>query len=91
MFDCVKSGEYVLTVKRSEFIASSYLIGSRDEAKRISSELRAKHRDARHVCYGYIADGSETTSATTMTANRAAPPASPYIPRSRRLTCGVRS
>ena len=56
MFDCVKSGEYVLTVKRSEFIASSYLIGSRDEAKRISSELRAKHRDARHVCYGYIAD-----------------------------------
>ena len=56
MFDCVKSGEYVLTVMRSEFIASSYLIGSRDEAKRISSELRAKHRDARHVCYGYIAD-----------------------------------
>lgn len=56
MFDCIKSGEYVLTVKRSEFIASSYIVNKRDDVKRIIAELKAKHRDARHVCCGYIAD-----------------------------------
>lgn len=59
MFSCVNVGEYTLVEKKSRFIASSYLMESRDDAKRIQSELRAKNVGARHVCYAYIGAKSD--------------------------------
>lgn len=56
MISCVRSGERELVVKKSRFIAYSYRISSRDEVKPIIAALKSKHPDARHVCYGYIAD-----------------------------------
>lgn len=53
---CVRSGERELVVKKSRFIAYSYQIAARDEVKRIVDALKAEHSDARHVCYGFIAD-----------------------------------
>lgn len=56
MILCVKQGRYELTVKHSRFIALSYLIDSRDDVKRIVDGLKSEYIDARHICYGYIAD-----------------------------------
>lgn len=52
----VDSGEYELTVKKSRFIAVSRMIDGREDVKRLIAELRVKHPDARHVCYGFVAD-----------------------------------
>lgn len=56
MFFCVGQGEYELEIKRSRFIASSYRIEGRDDVKGLIAALKARHKDARHVCYGFIAD-----------------------------------
>lgn len=56
MFLRVNDGESELAVKRSRFIAVARGINSRDQAKSIASELKKLHRDARHVCYAFIAD-----------------------------------
>ena len=58
MFTCVKSGKFSLVIKKSEFIAYSYIIGGREEVKQIIAQLKKQHPEARHVCYGYIADES---------------------------------
>ncbi|MBD5132200.1 MAG: YigZ family protein [Clostridiales bacterium] len=56
MTECVRTGEYELVIKRSRFIAYSYRIESRDEVKPIIDALKKQHPEARHVCYGFIAD-----------------------------------
>ncbi len=56
MFLRVKNGENEIVIKKSRFIAVSRGIDSRDDVKRIVDELKAAHREARHVCYGFIAD-----------------------------------
>ena len=56
MILCVRSGEHELVIKKSRFLAFSYCIDSRDEVKAIIDALKAEHVDARHVCYGFIAD-----------------------------------
>ena len=56
MFLCVNPGRHELTVKRSEFIAFSYMIDGRDEVKAHIKELRERFCDARHVCHAFIAD-----------------------------------
>ncbi len=56
MFRRLRDGETTLVVKKSKFIARSYTISSRDDAKRIADGLWKEYPDATHVCYGYIAD-----------------------------------
>ncbi len=56
MFLTVVEGEAETTIKRSRFIAVSRGISSRDDVKRIVADLKREHREARHVCYGFIAD-----------------------------------
>lgn len=58
MFFRVKDGEYEFTEKRSRFIAVARCVSCRDDVKALVAQLRAEHREARHVCYGYIADES---------------------------------
>ena len=53
---CVAQGEYELEIKRSRFIATSHRIDSRDDVKDIIAAIKLEHKDARHVCYGFIAD-----------------------------------
>lgn len=53
---CVRRGEYELEIKRSRFIATSHRIESRDEVKDVIADIKQSHKDARHVCYGFIAD-----------------------------------
>ncbi len=52
----LNDGETETLVKRSRFIAISRGASSRDEAKEFALELKKRHRDARHVCYAFIAD-----------------------------------
>ena len=56
MFSAVRSGEAELVVKRSRFIAVARSVSGRDEVKAFAAELKKEHREARHVCYGFIAD-----------------------------------
>ena len=56
MIVCVNEGEYELVIKKSRFIAISRHIETRDDVRPIIDALKAEHPDARHVCYGYIAD-----------------------------------
>lgn len=56
MFLSVRPAEHELDVKKSRFIASAYTISGRDEVKRIIAELWKTHAEARHICYGFIAD-----------------------------------
>ncbi len=52
----VRCGESELAVKKSRFIAVASPASSRDEVKALVARLKKEHREARHVCYGYIAD-----------------------------------
>lgn len=56
MIFCVTPGEYELVIKKSRFIAYSYNIETRADVKPIIDALKSKHQDARHVCYGFVAD-----------------------------------
>lgn len=56
MIVCVNEGNKELVVKKSRFIAISKRIETRDDVKAFADGLKAKHPDARHVCYAYIAD-----------------------------------
>ena len=56
MISCVRSGEHELVIKKSRFISYSYRISSRDDVKPTVDALKAEHKEARHVCYGFIAD-----------------------------------
>lgn len=58
MFYTVREGESELTVKKSRFIAVARTASSRDEVREFAARLKKEHREARHVCYGYIADES---------------------------------
>ena len=56
MIICVNEGKRELVIKRSTFIAFSKHIETRAQAKSVVDSLKAEHRDARHVCYAYVAD-----------------------------------
>ena len=56
MFLAVRAGQAEFTEKRSRFIAIAGPASSRDEVKAFVAELKKEHREARHVCFGYIAD-----------------------------------
>lgn len=56
MFLAARAGQVELTVKRSRFIAIAFPACGRDEVKAFVAALKKEHREARHVCYGYIAD-----------------------------------
>ncbi|MCH5165849.1 MAG: YigZ family protein [Clostridiales bacterium] len=56
MIVCVKPSIYELTIKRSRFISVSRHIDDREDVKSFIEKLKREHPDARHVCYGYIAD-----------------------------------
>lgn len=51
-------------IKKSRFLAYAYPITSRDELMFHVEQLKQRHLDARHVCYGYIiGDPNNTTHA----------------------------
>ncbi len=56
MFLTVNTGEYELTVKKSVFIALSFVVDGRNDVKTIENELKKKYGDATHVCIGFITD-----------------------------------
>jgi uncharacterized YigZ family protein len=43
-------------IEKSRFIAYSAHVTSEEEAKSFVEEIRAKHRDATHNCFGFVAD-----------------------------------
>lgn len=56
MFRTVNTGKYELTVKKSVFIALSFVVDGKDDVKRIAAELKSEYSDATHVCIGFITD-----------------------------------
>lgn len=53
-----------LEIKKSEFIAYAYPVGSREQAMFHVEQLREQYPDARHFCWAYIiGDPDNTTSA----------------------------
>ena len=56
MFATVVEGKYELTIKKSVFIALSFIVDGKEDVKSISAELKKKYADATHVCTGFISD-----------------------------------
>ena len=53
-----KSSEYEEIVKKSKFISFLYFVKSIDEVNNYLNELKAKYKDASHICYAYIVDNN---------------------------------
>lgn len=53
-----KTSEYEETVKKSKFISFLYFVKSIDEVNNYLNELKAKYKDASHICYAYIVDNN---------------------------------
>lgn len=51
-----KTSEYEEIVKKSKFISFLYFVKSIDEVNNYLNELKAKYKDASHICYAYIVD-----------------------------------
>lgn len=49
---------YIHEVKKSKFIAYSFDVSSKEEAKKYLEEIKIKYSDARHICHAYITDSS---------------------------------
>lgn len=50
---------YIYEIKKSKFIAYSYEIKNKEEAKTLINSIKEQHKEARHVCYAFItSDGS---------------------------------
>ena len=47
-------GEASFEEKKSEFIGYVKRVNSEEEAKEFVNEIKAKHKQARHNCYGYV-------------------------------------
>ena len=60
------SSKAELVIKKSRFISQCFFIESDREAKAIVKNLRAEHKDARHIVYGFIygAKNSQTMGMT---------------------------
>lgn len=64
---CVPDAEHTFEFeeKRSKFIAYATCAEDRTAAEQFIREIRARHPQARHVCWAYIA-GAPTTTVTSM-------------------------
>lgn len=49
---------YIHEVKKSKFIAYSFDVSSKEEAKKYLEEIKIKYSDARHICHAYITNSS---------------------------------
>ncbi len=55
-YRAVKAGETRTTIEKSVFLTYTRPIADEAEAQAFIRELRDRHADATHVCYGYVAD-----------------------------------
>lgn len=53
-----KTSEYEEIVKKSKFISFLYFVKSIDEVNNYLNKLKAKYKDASHICYAYIVDNN---------------------------------
>lgn len=53
-----KTSEYEEIVKKSKFISFLYFVKSIDEVNNYLNDLKAKYKDASHICYAYIVDNN---------------------------------
>ena len=53
-----ETSEYEEIVKKSKFISFLYFVKSIDEVNNYLNELKAKYKDASHICYAYIVDNN---------------------------------
>ncbi len=53
-----KTSKYEEIVKKSKFISFLYFVKSIDEVNNYLNELKAKYKDASHICYAYIVDNN---------------------------------
>ena len=53
-----KTSEYEEIIKKSKYISFLYLEKSIDEVNNYLNELKAKYKDASHICYAYIVDNN---------------------------------
>lgn len=55
-YRAVRPSETRTVIEKSVFLTYTRPISDEDDAQRILKELREKHPDATHICYGYVAD-----------------------------------
>ncbi len=62
MYSIKNNVENTLIIKKSKFISKLYRINKVDEINNILNDIRKIHKNATHVCYGYIVNNAEKCS-----------------------------
>ena len=48
-----------IEIKKSKFLCFSFAVQSKQQVEEIIAKLKTQHKDATHVCYGYVLSGQE--------------------------------
>ncbi|MGN1213118.1 MAG: YigZ family protein [Christensenellales bacterium] len=48
-----------IEIKKSKFLCFSFAVQSKQQVEDIIAKLKTQHKDATHVCYGYVLNGQE--------------------------------
>lgn len=59
MLTILNNSSSTTIVKKSKFMAFSFLINSKDDVVDIVKKYKAKYCDANHVCYGFISGNNQ--------------------------------
>ena len=62
MYSIKNNVENTLIIKKSKFISKLYRINKVNEINNILNDIRKIHKNATHVCYGYIVNNAEKCS-----------------------------
>ena len=62
MYSIKDNIENTIEIKKSKFITKLYRVNNIDEINLILNNINNEYKDATHVCFGYIVNGSEKCS-----------------------------
>jgi len=62
MYSIKNNIENIIEIKKSKFITKLYKVNNIDEINLILNNVNNEYKDATHVCYGYIVNGTEKCS-----------------------------
>lgn len=48
-----------IEIKKSKFLCFSFAVQSKQQVEEIIAKLKTQHKDATHICYGYVLNGQE--------------------------------
>ena len=53
-FKCVSNEQNLIEIKKSKFYTYLFAVFNEDQVKEKLTEIKKEHKDASHICYGYV-------------------------------------